>query len=140
MSKLVENETTMTAPVEPEDDRDTLTYNQYVDMDLGRWMRPDTRRKIRNLMFQQRVDAKGAFLRHFMSWVGEQAKDRKLGLDVLARRRGLGIGTVTRHFRYPAVMPMEYVIWYQMALGVCFDFIPLPVTRLSEMPGYKAPV
>jgi hypothetical protein len=121
-------------------DRDTLAHIQNPEIDARIWHPVvHVRNRDRYLLKLQRLDAKAAFLRHFMAWVREQSDARKLSNEILGRRLGLTAGIVVRHFRYPETMPLEYVIWYQLALGVCFDFIPLPVTRLSEMPGYKPP-
>jgi len=122
------------------EDKDALVQYQYPEIDPGRWITPGERSKIRGAVILQHRHAKAAFLRHFMAWIEEQARERGLGIEVLARRMRVTRGTVVRHFRFPEAMPLEHIISYQLALGLFFDFTPLPITRLSEMPGYKPPL
>ena len=127
----------MISSIAPDVDNDTLVQCQFPEIDKQNYLTPWIRSRVAAVGCRQRPAAEAAFLRHFMAWVEEQAKERGIGVEVLARRLRMPRGVIVRHFRVPEAMPLRHIVSYQMALGLCMDFIPLPITRLSEMPGYK---
>jgi hypothetical protein len=97
---------------------------------------PERQGALKQALHQQRNSVAEAFKREFVQMVKDQMRYRGVSQHALARRTGIGLGTITRHFTTPTKMNSYYMYAYLVGLGLSMGLVLTPVENLEDFPGY----